>query len=138
MVPMDPGLHGSLAPTMMAMALVLAFVVLGHVTALLPSVGAKCVRVLPLKWPTAQGNGSFSSLYLLLKHTSASAYAEHFIFFLILNLKCPVIPKNCPLKVLNDLHIQELYSALRVAETKLYKIKCKVTKLNSVCPGSGN
>lgn len=111
MVPMGPGLSGSLVATMMAMAPVLAFAVLGHVTALLPSVGGKYVKVLPLRWPTAQGKRRFSSLYLLLKRSSASAYAEYLIFFLILNLKCPVIPKNCPLKVLDDLHRQELYSA---------------------------
>lgn len=49
MAPMGPGLHGSLAATMMAMAPVLAFVVLEHVTALLPFAGERCVRVLPLK-----------------------------------------------------------------------------------------
>lgn len=81
MVPMGPGLGGSLVATMMAMAPMLAFVVLGHVTALLPFVGGKYVKVLPLKWPTAQGNRRFSSLYLRLKHSSASAYAEHLIFF---------------------------------------------------------
>lgn len=75
---MGPGLHGSLAATMTAMAPVLVFVVLGHVTVLLPSVGEKCVKVVLLKWPIAQGNCSFSSL---LKHTPASAYAEHLFLF---------------------------------------------------------
>lgn len=98
---MGLGLHGSLAATMTAMAPVLVFVVPGHVTALLPSVEEKCVRVLPLKWPIARGNSSFISLLKLTRN----------LFYPHTEFKMRVIPKNHALKVLDDLHVQEPYSA---------------------------